>query len=304
MNVDVVIPTFNRFWAIQKVVPNYLAFPEVHKVIVVDDGGSDGTYEWLENMRIDETRLIVLRHEERRGACAARNTGAAKAEASYVFFADDDMLLAPVNAFRVLIDDLVVAGAEIIAPIFEFQEGTEPNILLIKKKPTDLFYLYSKMTLERKSMKILLGCMPNVSFESGLLSGIMLMRRSVLDNVRYDEQLGDNSYRDETDFQLKAINKGYRLLACPKVYLFDLFRLNDKGGCHTINLAKYEFLCCRNNWRILKRHRKVLEKIQITVPIQMMQLSFMVEHLLNRLPRGLFFQFRQKLGLIRQLKPI
>jgi glycosyltransferase involved in cell wall biosynthesis len=302
MNVDVVIPTFNRFWAIQKVVPSYLAFPEVHKVIVVDDGGSDGTYEWLKTISIEEARLMVLRHEERRGACAARNTGAAKAEAPYVFFADDDMLLAPVNAFRILIDDLIVAGAEIIAPILEFQEGAELNISLIKgKEPADLFYLYNKMTLERKSMKTLLGCMPHVSFESGLLSGIMLMCRSVLDNVRYDEQLGDNSYRDETDFQLKAIGKGYRLLACPKVYLIDLFRLNDKGGCHTTNLVKYEFLCCRNNWRILKKHRKVLEKIQITVPIQMMQLLFMAEHLLSRLPRGIFFQFRQKLGLIRQL---
>lgn len=300
MNIDVVIPTYNRLWAIQKVVPNYLAIPDVHRVIVVDDGSSDGTNDWLNNMRITQARLMVLRNDERRGACAARNIGAAMAEAPYIFFADDDMLLSPGNAFKMLLDDLIGWDAEIIAPVLIFQEGFQVRVRALtggKKEPSDLFYLYNKLTLERKPMKTLLEIMPDVSFESAQLPGLMLMRRSVLDKVRYDEYLGENSYRDETDFQLKAIEQGFRLLACPKVHLIDLHRLNDKGGCHTLDPVRYEFLCVRNNWHILKRHQQVLRKIGITMSIQIMQLFFIAVHLLNILPRRIFYEFRKKIGL-------
>ncbi len=301
MNIDVVIPTYNRLWAIQKTIPGYLMMPEVNKVIVVDDGGTDGTYEWLNTLRLDQPGLILIRHDKKLGACKSRNDGAAKAQSPYVFFADDDMLPAPENAFKLLIGDLIGGNADIIAPVLIFQEGVQPSIPKVKKQePSDLLYLHNRLTLERKSTNVLLEILPDTTFQSAQVPGIMLMRRSVLEKVRYDEQLGENSYRDETDFQLKAMEQGFRLLACPKVYLIDLYRSNDKGGCHTINPVRYEFLCCRNNWRILKRHRGVLQKIGVTVPIQIMQFSFMAEHLLNRLPRLLFYEFRKKMGLVRQ----
>ena len=71
----------------------------------------------------------------------------------------------------------------------------------------------------------------------------------------------DSSYRDETDFQLKAIRKGFRLLACPKVCMIYFINLFDKGGCsHSMNSFAYELETCRNNWRFLVRHEDVLNK--------------------------------------------
>jgi glycosyltransferase involved in cell wall biosynthesis len=298
MDIDVVIPTFNRLWALQRVVPDYLARSEVNRVIVVVDGSFDGTKEWLENIERTEPRLLVLRHESNHGLCAARNTGAAKAEAPYVFFADDDMFLYPEQALTLLVKDLNEAGADIIAPVLIFPERRQPVRLPLKKMKTpNILHLIHKLTLERKPMKALISQMPDVSFQSAQLPALMLMHRYVLEKVRYDEMLGDNSYREETDFQLKAIKNGFRLLACPKVYLVDFFRLKDKGGCHHSNHLKYELLCCHNNWRILKRHREVLKEIGITMPIQIMHFCFIADHIFNRLPRKIIFDVRRKFGL-------
>jgi glycosyltransferase involved in cell wall biosynthesis len=298
MNIDVVIPTYNRLWSIQKVIPDYLTKPEVNKIIVVDDGSTDGTFEWLNKLCIDQPKLVLVRHRKRLGACAARNDGAAKVQSPYVFFADDDMVLAPENAFSILIDELINGNAEIIAPILMFPKDVDPEIPITSKKPpTDLLFMYNRMLLERKPIGMLLHTLPSVSFQSAQLPGLMLMRRSVLDKIRYDELLGDNSYRDETDFQLKAISHGFRLLACPKVSLIDLSTYTDKGGCHSANIIRYETSCCHNNWRILRRHRFVLQQIGIQTPIQIMQMLFIIHHFFNLLPRRLVYRFRLKARL-------
>ena len=298
MNIDVVIPTYNRLWSIQKVVPDYLMKPEVNKVIVVDDGSTDGTFQWLNRLCIDQPKLVLVRHPKRLGACAARNDGAAKVQSPYVFFADDDMLLAPEKAFSTLLNELINGNAEIIAPILMFPENVEPEFPITSRKPpTDLLFMYNRVLLERKPIGMLLQTLPGVSFQSSQLPGVMLMRRSVIDKIRYDESLGDTSYRDETDFQLKAIDHDFRLLACPKAFLIDLSTYTDNGGCHTTNLLSYEISCCHNNWRILKRHRFVLPKIGIQTPIQIMQMLFMIHHFFNLLPRRLIYRFRLKTGL-------
>jgi glycosyltransferase involved in cell wall biosynthesis len=300
MMIDVVIPTYNRLWSLKRVLPDYLRRPEINLLIVVDDASNDGTQEWLGIQGETEPRLLVLHHESRRGACAARNTGADKTQAPYVFFADDDMLLYPEQALTLLVKDLTKAEADIIAPVLIFPEGQQPARLPLQRMETpDALHLYRRLTLERKPMKTLISRMPDASFPSAQLPGLMLMRRNVLREVRYNELLGDNSYRDETDFQFTAIEKGFHLLACPTVYLIDLFEPNDKGGCHNLNHLEYELLCCRNNWRILKVHRETLKEIGVTMPIQIMQFCFIAEHILNRLTRKYFYEFRRHFGFLR-----
>jgi glycosyltransferase involved in cell wall biosynthesis len=300
MDIDVVIPTFNRLWALQRVVPDYLARSEVNKVIVVDDGSFDGSKEWLANLAKIEPRLLWLGHQSRRGAGAARNTGAGRTQAPYVFFADDDMLLHPEHAFTLLVKDLIEAGADIIAPVLIFPEGQQPASLPLKRiQAPPVLHLYHRLTLEMKTLRVLLGCMPDKPFLSGLTPSHMLMRRNVLEKVQYDEHLGENSYRDETDFQLTALEHGFRLFASPQAYLTDLFKPNDKGGCHSPNIVKYEWLCCRNNWRMLKRHQETLKTIGIETPKYIMQLFFIAQHIYNRLLHSMILFIRQRISIIR-----
>ena len=92
MFFSVVIPTYNRLALLQRTLASvrrqsYADF----EVIVVDDGSTDATREWLASQGGD---LRVLERSNR-GPGAARNLGAREAGGDYVAFLDSDDLWFP-----------------------------------------------------------------------------------------------------------------------------------------------------------------------------------------------------------------
>jgi glycosyltransferase involved in cell wall biosynthesis len=65
------------------------------EVIVIDEGSSDETPSGLG--RVDDPRLIVIRHETPEGVARARNAAIERARGEWIAFLDDDDLLAPDN---------------------------------------------------------------------------------------------------------------------------------------------------------------------------------------------------------------
>jgi glycosyltransferase involved in cell wall biosynthesis len=92
--VTVVIPTHNRLELVQRTLHSVLAQQKVSlDVVVVDDGGSDGTYEALRHSV--PANVLVLRNSQPKGVSAARNAGLSKVETGWVAFVDDDDIWAP-----------------------------------------------------------------------------------------------------------------------------------------------------------------------------------------------------------------
>lgn len=88
-DVSVVIPTKDRLAVARRAIECALGQEDVVvEVIVVDDGGSDGTFDALADA--GEPRLRALRHESSRGPAAARNVGLASARGTWTAFLDDD----------------------------------------------------------------------------------------------------------------------------------------------------------------------------------------------------------------------
>ena len=92
MQFSVVIPTFNRRELLVATLDSVWAqrFTDF-QVIVVDDGSSDGTREYLASLG-GRVRVIL---QANRGAGAARNAGAAVADADYIAFLDSDDIWFP-----------------------------------------------------------------------------------------------------------------------------------------------------------------------------------------------------------------
>lgn len=288
--VDVVIPTFNRLWALRRVVPYYLGMELVRRVIVIDDCSTDGTAAWLSAFSREAERLVAISRGHRAGASAARNLGGKLAEAEFVLFADDDMLLAPSVALGGLVSSLESSGAAIVGPILTFDEGEElpkmsDEVPQGASRSFGMLDGYNTWTLERRDRSRLLSTLPNEPTRVALLTGIMLMRREVLERVSYDEDLGESSYRDDNDFHLKAVGAGLELFAVSDVYMLDFDRKFDTGGCRAIPRWRYELQACRNNWMMLRRHRSTLKRLPRPIPIVLRQLAFVVAHLGHRLPR-------------------
>jgi len=94
--LSVVIPTYNRLPHLRRVLDGLarqegLAHPL--EVVVVDDGSTDGTDEWLRSRHVP---LPIIAHTQpNRGPAAARNTGVAACSGDLVLFVDDDVVPHP-----------------------------------------------------------------------------------------------------------------------------------------------------------------------------------------------------------------
>jgi glycosyltransferase involved in cell wall biosynthesis len=96
---SIVIPTYNRLPILQKCV---LALevqtiaPQVvtdYEIVVVDDGSTDGTIEWLKTTtKLPHVKIYEQAHQ---GASAARNLGVEKAQGDTIIFIDSDLVVTP-----------------------------------------------------------------------------------------------------------------------------------------------------------------------------------------------------------------
>ncbi len=97
MFVSVVIPTFNRLPILEKCL---LALErqaltsdiERYEIVVVDDGSTDGTPEWLKNesVRFPHVRLIEQEHG---GPAEGRNRGVENSKGDVIVFIDSDLVV-------------------------------------------------------------------------------------------------------------------------------------------------------------------------------------------------------------------
>lgn len=93
--VEVVVPVLDGLRTLPKCVDAVLGQTLPAAVLwVVDNGSTDGTYEWLLERARREPRLRVLR-EPRRGQAAARNAALPLVEADVVAFTDADCVPQP-----------------------------------------------------------------------------------------------------------------------------------------------------------------------------------------------------------------
>jgi glycosyltransferase involved in cell wall biosynthesis len=96
---SIVIPTYNRLPILQKCL---LAMEEQkidrsiadYEIIVVDDGSTDGTIEWLKSSsdRLPHVKLYERSHQ---GAAAARNFGVERSSGDTIIFIDSDLVVTP-----------------------------------------------------------------------------------------------------------------------------------------------------------------------------------------------------------------
>lgn len=101
MFFSIIIPTYNRLPILQKclraleiqtfdpqIVTNY-------EIVVVDDGSTDGTIEWLKTSTAELPHVKVY-EQAHQGASAARNLGVEKAQGDTIIFIDSDLVVTPI----------------------------------------------------------------------------------------------------------------------------------------------------------------------------------------------------------------
>lgn len=124
--VSVITLTHNKLAYTQTCLPTLLQTEDVPwQLIVVDNGSTDGTREWLQSFRNQAAtagvEVTVIENPGNIGCSTARNQGAAAAEGDYLLFMDNDVALRSRSWLRKLRDRFsdektAVAGPKLVYP--------------------------------------------------------------------------------------------------------------------------------------------------------------------------------------------
>ena len=133
VKLSVLVPTYNRLALLQQKFASLAAqtlSASDFEVIVCDDGSTDGTRDWLRDLRAPFA-LQVLTPSRKLGAACARNSCAERASGEVLLFSDDDCLLAPdaltehLSAHTRFPDSVVIGRLE-LPPSLRHRNRREP----------------------------------------------------------------------------------------------------------------------------------------------------------------------------------
>lgn len=100
MKVSIVIPSYNEMRTLPAVLERLKDLPLDKEIVVVDDGSSDGSREWLEKAIAGKSfpyELRLIKHERNRGKGGALITGFGSAAGEAVIVQDADLEYDPLQ---------------------------------------------------------------------------------------------------------------------------------------------------------------------------------------------------------------
>jgi GT2 family glycosyltransferase len=252
--IAVVIPTKDRVQHLRKTLPIFLAQPEVAEVVIVIDGCSDGTLEYVKQAVAADGRIRYVDNVVNKGLPYSRNRGIELVTRDYVFTGEDDLEVTK-DFFHVLLAHMNDTGADLISGRNVFRAEREGVPEAIARANA-----IKGPSVNRRNITLHTAINTPDDQEQPLLPAPMLGRTDVFRKVQYDDQYRGSAYREETDFQLSARGMGYKLVYCPHAMTFNVQTENDRGGVHATWGFKRATWTVRNNWRLLQKHKELIAR--------------------------------------------
>ena len=92
-NITLVIPTYNNLKHIKNAYTSIRKWYPTLELVMLDDGSSDGTYEWLQSIQSKDENVILYQSEERVGHTILYDLGIEKAKNEIVGILHADMIV-------------------------------------------------------------------------------------------------------------------------------------------------------------------------------------------------------------------
>jgi len=214
LTLSVIIPTYNALSLLKRTIfslEKQLPDPRFFQTVVVDDGSSDGTVDFLREYS-GKLKLTTVINGKNSGRAAVRNAGVKAANGRILLFIDGDMEF----------DSGLVAG--------HLTEQTKHEIVLLGKvvyNKTLPCRAYRRYIETRGANKLPVGsALPGRYF----LSGHVSMPRQVFDAVGgFDKNFKAHGGED-LDLGMRIVAAGYKIKYMPELQMMHLHVRNLDGA--------------------------------------------------------------------------
>lgn len=252
--VSVILPTKDRLPYLRQAIPMFLSQPEVAEIVVVVDGCSDGTLDYVKETSATDSRVRYFDNVQNKGLPFSRNKGMELARYEYAFTGEDDLELSS-GFFSTLFAHMRETNADIISGRNIFRRYRESKAEAVAR--TDRI---TGASIRRTMITVRVDIDTRQDSIQPLLPAPMLARTDVFRKIRFDDGYGGNAWREESDFQLTARESGLRLAYCPHAISFNLMIENDRGGVHSSGGMRRVRNIIRNNWRFVNKHSEIVAR--------------------------------------------
>ncbi len=180
---SILIPTFNRKDLLKETLHSVFnqTFQGPYEIVVVDDGSTDGTWEYLWELKKDKKNLVIERHPQNLGVASARNTLLNLAKGKYLLFLDsDDQLLS--QALEKIYQKIQEKAPKVLVLSVFIERGSKRKVKIFPEAPINSF-----------------ACLK--SFLDGVYSdALYVFERDILKEIRVPEK-----FKVKEDFIIKGL---------------------------------------------------------------------------------------------------
>ncbi|MBM3208986.1 glycosyltransferase family 2 protein [Candidatus Shapirobacteria bacterium] len=196
MDFSIVIPNWNGEKLLRKNLPKVLA-AHANEVVVVDDGSTDGSTEFLKKISPKEAKLRILGLKKNYGFVYACNLGMKEARSEAVVLLNNDVI--PQEDFLRYISS-------------HFQD---PNLFAVSLHEPN--WSWAKIEWKRGFFDHSPGIKSRVAHVSGWASGgSAVFRKSIWEKLGGFDQIYHPFYWEDIDLSYRAWKRGYKIIWEPK----------------------------------------------------------------------------------------
>ncbi|MBI2876930.1 MAG: glycosyltransferase family 2 protein [Candidatus Tectomicrobia bacterium] len=196
MKISIVMPVFNEITTIAEIIRRVQAVDLEKEIIIVDDGSTDGTREFLRQLRGDSLQVVF--HEHNQGKGAALRTGFRHVTGEIVIIQDADLEYDP-REYPQLIAPILDGRADVVYGS-RFLGG--PHRVL-------LFWHY----LGNKLLTLLSNVVTNLNL-TDMETCYKVFRAEVIQGI----ELKSDRFGFEPEITAKIARKKYRIYETPISY--------------------------------------------------------------------------------------
>lgn len=205
---SIIIPTYNQLSYLQQCVASIRReTPEAHEIIIVDNGSTDGTPDWLSQER---RRLRYHVNDENRGFAGAVNQGLRMARGATLVILNNDTLVTPSWLSNLLACALSGPKVGLVGPVTNYISG---------EQQIDPGYRDDLAEMRRFAAAHNVRDPSRWRKVSRIIGFCLMMRRDVFQRLGYFDEGFEIGNCEDDDYGLRARLLGYDLVVAGDTFI-------------------------------------------------------------------------------------